>query len=278
MRIFDTHAHYSDEKYDEDRLQLFEKMYVDGVDKVTLIGASKIESEKEKNLAIKYNAIQKVPRFYYTVGDHPDEIIKASPESSEGLSYLDELRKLTQIDGKTLALAIGEIGLDYHGGFKTDWDYKNQKEWFIAEIELARSLNLPIVVHSRDACKDTLDIIKEHAKDLRGIIHCFSYEKEIAKEYIKLGYYIGIGGTVTFKNARKTKEVIEAIDLASIVTETDSPWLAPTPHRGERNDSSYIKYVIEEIAKLKNTELEKTAEILYDNALEVYNLKGNEKG
>ena len=272
MRIFDTHAHYSDAKYDEDRQALFEKMYKEGVDKVTLIGASKIESEKEKNLSIKYNAALNLPRFYYTVGDHPDEIIKVSPDSSEGVKYLDELRELTMINGQLSAIAIGEIGLDYHGDFKTEWDYDNQKKWFIAEIELARSLNLPIVVHSRDACKDTFDIIKEYASDLSGIIHCFSYEKEIAKEYIKLGYYIGIGGTVTFKNARKTKEVVETISLDSIVTETDSPWLAPTPHRGERNDSSYIKYVIEEIARLKNEDMEKIAEILYNNALKVYNL------
>ena len=277
MRIFDTHAHYSDEKYDEDRQVLFERMYVDGVDRITLIGASKVESENEKEISIKYNALAGVPKFYYTVGDHPDEIIKVSPDSSEGANYLDELKQLTMIDGKISALAIGEIGLDYHGDFKTEWDYENQKKWFIAEIELARSLNLPIVVHSRDACKDTLDIIKEYARDLTGIIHCFSYEKEIAEEYVKLGYYIGIGGTVTFKNARKTKEVVEAISIDRIVTETDSPWLAPTPHRGERNDSSYIKYVIEEIARIKNENVVKVAECLYDNALEVYNLKNGSK-
>lgn len=277
MRIFDTHAHYSDEKYDADRLALFEKMYADGVDRVTLIGASKIESEKERNLSIEYSSVPKVPKFYYTIGDHPDEILKVSPDSSEGVKYLDELKQLTMREGELSAIAIGEIGLDYHGDFKTEWDYANQKKWFIAEIELARSINLPIVVHSRDACKDTFDIIKEYARDLTGIIHCFAYEKEIAKEYVKLGYYLGIGGTVTFKNARKTKEVVEEIDLEWIVTETDSPWLAPTPHRGERNDSSYLRYVIEEIAKLKNGDVEKVAEILYDNALKVYNIKYTDK-
>lgn len=272
MKIFDTHAHYSDAKYDIDRLELFKKMYAEGVDSVALIGASKIESGKEKEISIKYNGIDQIPKFYYTVGDHPDEIIKASPDSSEGVSYLDELRQLALVNGKVSSIAIGEIGLDYHGDFKTEWDYENQKRWFIAEIELARSLNLPIVVHSRDACKDTLDIIKNYARDLIGIIHCFSYEKEIAEEYIKLGYYIGIGGTVTFKNARKTKEVVEAISLDKIVTETDAPWLAPTPHRGERNESSYIKYVIEEIARIKGEEIEKIVDVLYNNALMVYNL------
>ena len=273
MRIFDTHAHYSDEKYDIDRDELFSKMYNDGVDRVTLIGASKVESEKEKAIALKYNAMERVPKFYYTVGDHPDEILKCDPDSAEGVSYLDELKKIIYVDGKVTAIAIGEIGLDYHGDFKNESDYENQKKWFIAELNIAKELNLPIVVHSRDACKDTLDMIKTYAKDLSGIIHCFSYEAEIAREYAKLGYYIGIGGTVTFKNGRKVKEVVDAVDIKSIVTETDAPWLAPTPFRGERNTSSYIKYVIEEIARIKNMDVEAAAEILYNNAKEVYNIK-----
>ena len=272
MRIFDTHAHYSDEKYDIDREVLFKKMYELGVDKITLIGASKIESEKEKNVALKFRNVEKVPKFYYTVGDHPDEILKCDPDSEEGARYLDELKKLVYEDDKIGAIAIGEIGLDYHGDFKTESDYENQKKWFIAESSIARKLNLPIVVHSRDACKDTFDLVKTYAKDLSGIIHCFSYEAEIAKEYIKLGYHIGIGGTVTFKNGRKVKEVVDAIDIKNIVTETDAPWLAPTPFRGERNESSYIKYVIEEIANIKKMEVEAAAEILYNNALKVYNI------
>ncbi len=273
MRIFDTHAHYSDEKYDIDRDELFKKMYDEGVDKITLIGASKVESQKEKELSLKYNLIEGVPKFYYTVGDHPDEIPKCDPKSSEGVSYLDELKNVAYEEGKVSAIAIGEIGLDYHGDFKNESDYENQKKWFVEEISIARELNLPIVVHSRDACKDTLDMVRTYGKGLQGIIHCFSYEAEIAKEYVKMGYHIGIGGTVTFKNGRKVKEVVDAIDIASIVTETDAPWLAPTPYRGERNESSYIKYVIEEIANIKKMDIEKAAEILYNNALSVYNIK-----
>lgn len=270
MKIFDTHAHYSDEKYDIDRDDLFKKMYADGVKKITLIGSNFIESKKEKNVANLYNQYKDMPHFYFAVGDHPDDIPKCSPDSADGLKYLDSIKKLA-LDGDK-AIAIGEIGLDYHGDFKDESDFENQKRWFVAEIELARSLKLPIVVHSRDACKDTLDYIKTYANDMRGILHCFSYEKEIALEYVKLGYHIGIGGTVTFKNARKTKEVVESIGIENIVTETDSPYLAPTPHRGERNESSYIRYVIEEIANIKNMDVEKVSEILYQNALEVYGL------
>ena len=272
IKIFDTHAHYSDNVYDNDRETLFKKMYEDGVASITLIGASLEESKKEKELAIKCANAKGVPKFYYTIGDHPDEIPKFSPESQEGTDYLEVLENLCKTNGKVDAIAIGEIGLDYHGDFKTEDDYKNQKEWFKCEISLAKNLNLPIVVHSRDACEDTFSIVKEYMKGMNGIIHCFSYEKEKAIEYAKLGFYIGVGGVVTFKNGRKLKEVVESIPIEKIVTETDAPWLSPTPHRGERNNSSYIKYVIEEIANLKGMDVEKTAEILYNNALDVYGL------
>ena len=273
INIFDTHAHYSDEIYDLDREELFRTMYSDGVKAVTLIGASLENSKKEKEVAIKYRNIELVPKFFYTVGDHPDEIPKFEPESELGTNYLKELEELCFANGSLDAIAIGEIGLDYHGDFKTNTDYKNQKKWFISEIDLAKRLNLPIVVHSRDACKDTFDIIKEQAKGMKGIIHCFSYEKEIALDYVKLGFYIGVGGVVTFKNGRKLREVVDSIPIDSIVTETDAPWLSPMPFRGKRNESSHIKYVIDEIAKIKNMSVDETASILYTNALNVYGLK-----
>lgn len=272
IKIFDTHAHYSDAIYDDDRDELFKEMLDNGVRAVTLIGASLEESKKEKAIAIRYNGKENVPKFYYTIGDHPDEVPKFSPDSNEGIRYLSELEELTKFNAKVDAVAIGEIGLDYYGDFKTDKDYKNQVEWFIAEINIAKRLGLPIVVHSREACKDTYDIVKEYAKGMRGIIHCFSYEREIALNYIDLGFHIGVGGVVTFKNGRKLKEVVEAIPIESIVTETDAPWLSPTPYRGKRNESSYIKYVIEEIARIKSMNVEDSAEILYNNALDVYNL------
>ena len=272
IRIFDTHAHYSDEIYDNDREELLKEMYDSGVKAITLIGASLEESKNEKEIALKYNGRVNMPKLYYTIGDHPDEIPKFRPDSEEGVKYLNELEELTKVEGKLNAVAIGEIGLDYYGDFKTEKDYKNQVEWFITEINIARQLGLPIVVHSREACKDTYDIVKEHAKGMKGIIHCFSYEKEIALNYIDIGFHIGVGGVVTFKNGRKLKEVVEAIPLESIVTETDAPWLSPAPYRGKRNESTYIRYVIEEIAKIKNINITDLSEILYNNALNVYNL------
>ena len=273
IKIFDTHAHYSDSIYDADREELFNKMLTEGVSDIVLIGAGIDESIKEKELVEKYSNNDKFPKLYYTIGDHPDEIPKFSPDSSEGVEYLTKLEELCKNkDGKITTLAIGEIGLDYHGDFKNEDDYKNQAKWFIEEINLAKKFDLPLVIHSRDACKDTLDIMKTYAKNMSAIIHCFSYEKEIALEYEKLGFHIGIGGTVTFKNGRKVKEVVEALELESIVTETDAPWLAPTPYRGKRNQSDYIKLVIEEIARIRNIDVETLAEVLYNNALEIYGL------
>lgn len=273
MRIFDTHAHYNDTIYDVDRKEIFKKMYGERVSDIALIGASLLDSKKEKELAKFYNKVEGVPRFYYVIGDHPDEIPKYSPDCEEGVKYLKQVEDLVYDDnGKIEAIAIGEIGLDYHGDFKNEDDYKRQKEWFIAELSLARKLDLPIVIHSRDACKDTLDIVKTFAKGLTGIVHCFSYEKETALEYVRLGFCIGVGGVVTFKNGRKLVEVVDAIPIENIVTETDAPWLSPTPYRGKRNDSSYIKYVIEEISRIKNIDIDTTAEVLYNNALEIYGL------
>lgn len=272
MKIFDTHAHYSDGIYDEDRKELFRKMYSEGVTDITLISADIESLKKEKSIVVDYADKTGIPKFYFTVGDHPDEIPKYSPDSEEGFAHIDELNKLCKVKNHIEAVAIGEIGLDYYGDHKTEGDYKNQKEWFIAEIELAKKLNLPLVIHSRDACKDTLDMIREYAKGMAGILHCFSYEKEIAIEYIKLGFYIGVGGVVTFKNGKKLKEVVSAIPIERIVTETDAPWLTPTPYRGKRNESTYIKYVISEIANIKSIDESAAASTLYQNAIDVYNL------
>lgn len=273
MKIFDTHAHYSDPIYDVDRDELYKKMFTDGVSDIVLIGANLKNSKEERDLAIKYNHKENMPNFYYTIGVHPDDIPKFRPSSEDGIKYLNELKSLASCDvNNNSAIAIGEIGLDYYGDFKNDEDYKLQKEWFIAQIELAKKMDLPIVVHSRDACKDTLDIIKTYIKGLTGIIHCFSYEKDIALEYAKMGFLIGVGGVVTFKNGRKLKDVVSALSIENIVTETDAPWLSPAPFRGKRNDSSYIKYVIEEIANIKGIDINITSEVLYNNALEIYGL------
>ena len=166
-------------------------------------------------------------------------------------------------------VAVGEIGLDYY------WDNEPrevQKKWFIRQLELARELDLPVLIHSREAAADTMEIMKGHAKGLSGVIHCYSYSKEMAQEYIKMGFYIGVGGVVTFKNAKKLKEVVENIPLISIVLETDCPYMAPEPNRGKRNNSAYIRYVAEKIAELKGITYEEVVEQTEKNARDMYRL------
>ena len=167
-------------------------------------------------------------------------------------------------------VAVGEIGLDYY------WNKDNvelQKNAFIRQIKLAEEMNLPIIVHSREAARDTMDILSEYAAGkVGGVVHCFSYSPEIAVEAVKMGFYIGVGGVVTFKNAKKLKETVEIIPLEKIVLETDCPYLAPTPFRGERNSSLYLEYVVEEIARIKETDADRVKEVTYKNALEMYKI------
>lgn len=198
--------------------------------------------------------------MYAAVGVHPDACGALNEET------FAELEKWCQ---EEKVVAVGEIGLDYH------WDVEPrevQQKWFIRQIELARKLNLPINVHSRDAAEDTFNIIKEHAKGLKGIIHCFSGSKELAVEYVKMGFHIGVGGVVTFKNGKKMKQVVDAIPLESIVLETDCPYLAPEPYRGKRNNSVYIQHVAEEIARIKNVAIEEVLQKTEENARKVYGL------
>lgn len=165
---------------------------------------------------------------------------------------------------------MGEIGLDYY------WDNEShdvQKKWFIRQLGLARELNLPVNIHSREAAQDTMEAVKEHGKGLDGVIHCYSYSKEMALEYVKMGYYIGVGGVVTFKNARKLKETVEEVPLASIVLETDCPYLAPETYRGKRNNSSYIKYMAEEIGRIKGVSGEEVIKQTGENARRLYRLQ-----
>jgi TatD DNase family protein len=183
--------------------------------------------------------VQNYPFMYAAVGLHPDEVGDLDDERFEFLKSQCQNKKV---------VAIGEIGLDYY------WDNEShdiQKKWFVRQLELARELDLPVIIHSRDAAEDTLKIMKEHAQGLRGVIHCFSYSKELAEEYVKMGFHIGIGGVVTFKNGKKLKEVAEVIPLERILLETDCPYLAPEPYRGKRNSSLYIPHIAQAIADIK---------------------------
>lgn len=252
--IFDTHAHYDDEQFDGDRKELLHSMADNGVGTIVNVSASCASCERVVDM------VQDYPFMYAAVGVHPDE---AGGLDEESFARMKELFKRDKV------VAVGEIGLDYY------WDHEShevQKRWFIRQIELAGELGLPILVHSREAAADTMEIIKGYAQGMRGVIHCFSYSKEMAKEYVKMGFCIGVGGVVTFKNARKLKETVKDLPLRSIVLETDCPYLAPEPYRGRRNQSAYIRYVAEEIARLKEISCEEVIAQTEDNARKLYGI------
>lgn len=253
--IFDTHSHYDDEEYENDRDELLRSLKDNSVEMVVNVGASMETSKSALLLSKKYDFV------YAALGVHPSEVCELTEADLEWILNNSREKKV---------VAIGEIGLDYH--------YKEpekpvQKKWFIRQIELAREAKLPIIIHSRDAASDTLEIVKnEKAYELGGVIHCFSYSKEMAMEYVEMGFYIGIGGVLTFKNAKKLKEAAKEIPLESIVLETDCPYLAPEPYRGTRNNSILIKYVAEELANIKGVSTEEIIDITTKNAKKLYRI------
>lgn len=253
--IFDTHAHYDDEAFDEDRESLLESLEKNQITKIVNVGADISSSRATISLTKQY------PFIYGAIGVHPSETKELTQKD---MDWVREVSKSSKI------VAIGEIGLDYYWG---EPEKEVQKKWFREQIKIAKEEKLPVIIHSRDAAKDTLEIMKEEcAEEAGGVIHCFSYSAEMAKEYIQMGFYIGIGGVVTFKNAKKLKEVVEQIPLESIVLETDCPYLAPEGRRGERNCSLYLPRVIQEISSLKQIEESTVIEQTYQNAIQLYHL------
>ena len=253
--IFDTHAHYDDRQFEEDRAELLGSMQEQGVGMIVDAGSDIASWDKIRQLTEQY------PFIYGAIGVHPDEVGELDEEKMQRMEKL--------LSGEKM-VAVGEIGLDYY------WDKEKrdlQKKWFIRQLELARQLDLPVIIHSREAAADTMEIMKQHAKGLDGVIHCFSYSPEQAKEYVKMGFYLGIGGVVTFKNAKKLKEVVQEIPLEALVLETDSPYLAPVPHRGKRNNSQNLVYVAEEIAALKGVSYEEVVRQTTENAKKLYRLE-----
>ncbi len=252
--IFETHAHYDAEQFDEDRELLLGSMPSRGVETVVNIGASLEGCQASIELAKKYAHV------YAAVGVHPDEVGALNEETFSWLKQQYSYEKV---------VAVGEIGLDYY------WDNEShdvQKKWFIAQLKLAKEQKLPVVIHSREATEDTLDIMKEYGRELSGVIHCFSGSVEVAREYVKMGYYLGIGGVVTFKNSRKLKEVVVDTPLEHLVLETDAPYLAPTPNRGKRNDSTQLEYVAREIAELKGITYEEVVNVTRENGRKLYGI------
>jgi len=248
--LFDTHVHLNDKVYENYEKTINEALS-ENVVKMMVIGFDLESSKRAVEIANKYEFI------YAAIGIHPSE---ANKDYNNDLIELEKL-----INNKVVA--IGEIGLDYHydGVIK-----ENQKDLFIKQIKLAKKYNLPITIHSRDACKDTVDILKEYKEYYKkGIMHCYAYSYEISKELEKLGFVFAFGGVVTYKNAREIKETAAKIDINKIILETDAPYLTPTPYRGKLNEPKYIKYVAEEIANIKGLSLKEVEDITYRNSCEI---------
>lgn len=276
--IFDTHAHYDDEKFNSDREQVLAGLSEAGVGNVVNIGANMATSRSTVELAGRYDFMKAA------VGVHPEDIAELVPyadgtrgNAGEAVKNLEELRELAQSEKVVM---IGEIGLDYY------WDkdhHKEQIEGFRKQIRLALELGLPICVHSRDAAEDTYNVLREEydraksdGKQLRAIIHCFAYSKEMAERFLEMGFLLGIGGVVTFKNSKKLKEVVKEVPAERLVLETDCPYLAPEPHRGERNSSAFLPLVVAEIARLKDIPEDEIISVTRENAEKF--LFGNETG
>lgn len=249
--IFETHAHYDDERFLEDQNEILMQMEEAGVGRIINVGAS-IESTKTTlELAKTY------PFVYAAVGVHPSEVDGLNEETFAWLKEQTAYEK---------TVAVGEIGLDFYWD-KEPKQQELQKFWFKRQLALAKEVNLPIIIHSRDAAEATMSIMKEmHAEELNGVIHCYSYSREMAMEFIDMGYYIGVGGVVTFKNAKKLVEAVEAIPLSRIVIETDCPYMAPEPHRGKRNSSLYLPHIVDKIAEIKGVSAQEVERVTEENA------------
>lgn len=254
--IFETHAHYDDEKYNDDRDSLIRSLPENGIEYVVNIGSS-IEGCRATTELIKQYEF-----FYGALGVHPSEVQFITEEFFQWLT--DEAEKNPKVK------AVGEIGLDYYW---EEPERRLQKNWFERQIELARKLHKPMVIHSRDAAKDTYDIMSAlKCEEIGGVIHCFSYSTEEAKKYLDMGFYIGIGGVVTFKNAKKLLEVAEYVPMERILLETDCPYLAPEPNRGKRNSSLNLTYIAAKIAEVRNISYEEVVTATNENARRMYGI------
>lgn len=258
MQFFDSHSHYNDEKFNDDREQLIQDTYNDGVTKFVCAGYNIKSSLDAIELSENYEFI------YSICGISPNDI----PQSEQELwKNMEEISKIVEENQSKKIVAIGEIGLDYY------WNKDNkelQKQAFIKQIDLANKLDLPIVIHSRDASVDTIDIIKTHQVHKKGIFHCCQLNQEMIRQALELGYYISFAGPITFKNAKNAEDCVKIVPMDRILIETDSPYLSPEPNRGKRNDSRNVKYVAQKIAEFKKLSLEEVAKITYENAMRIF--------
>ena len=255
MELFDSHAHYDDEKFEEDREEILKEIYKSGVTKLVNAGYSLESSKSTIQIANSHDFI------YSTVGISPNDI---ADYKKEDLKEIENLAKSPKV------VAIGEIGLDYY------WNKENkdlQKEVFISQIEIANKLNLPIVIHTREAVYDTLEILKNNNCNKKGIFHCCPFNVDLVREGLKLGFYISFAGPTTFKNSKNAPEIIKMVPLDKMLIETDSPYLSPEPFRGKRNDSRNVKYIAQKIAEVKQIPLEEVAKATYNNAEKIFGNK-----
>ncbi|MBO4541106.1 MAG: TatD family hydrolase [Bacilli bacterium] len=257
MKYLDSHCHINDEKLHPVRDEVFSRANEAGVSPILVIGWDVESSRKAVEIAHEYQGV------YAAVGIHPENLDGISEET---LSQIEELAKDEKV------LAIGEIGLDYHW-FHEKEHHELQKKWFIRQIELANKLNLPISIHAREAIGDLLEILKNHPLKRSGVLHCYSGSPESLKEFAKLGFYFGFDGPITYKNAKEPKESVKACPLERILTETDSPYLTPVPHRGKTNEPAYIPHILAEIASLKEADEDFVAEQVQKNFRELFFVK-----
>lgn len=253
--IFETHAHYDDEQFNNDRDLLIQSLLSGKICTIINVGASIEGTKASVELAEQYEQV------YAAAGVHPSEIEELNEETFAWLRKQTEHKKV---------VAVGEIGLDYYWEKKPDAQAR-QREWFERQMELARDCGLPVIIHSREAAGDTVKIMqKVHAEEIPGVVHCYSYSAQLADEFVNMGYYIGVGGVVTFKNAKKLKETVQKIPLSKILLETDAPYMAPEPYRGKRNQSGYLSFVAEKIAEIKGISAEEVEETTRNNAKELF--------
>ncbi len=259
MELFDSHAHLDDEKFDEDRDNLIEQIKKAGVAKFISAGYSLEGSRKAKELAEQYDFI------YATAGISPNDIPQTEDELWKVLLEIEEMVKQSK-----KIVAIGEIGLDYY------WNEENkdlQKKAFTKQIEIANRLKLPIVIHTREAVMDTIQILKQNQVYAKGVFHCCPLNRELVREALKLGFYISFAGPVTFKNSKNADEIIQMVPNEKILIETDSPYLSPEPLRGRRNDPRNVKYIAQKIATIKNLNLEEVAQMTFENTERIFSIK-----
>lgn len=260
MEFFDSHSHYNDGKFDEDRKEIIQETYESGITKFVCAGYDIESSEFSLKIANDYKFI------YSIVGVSPNDV----PESLNEIdNMIEKIESLINSDKNKKIVAIGEIGLDYY------WNKENkdiQREMFVKQIELANKYNLPIVIHTREAVDDTLKILRENNVKNRGVFHCCPLNRELVKQGLDLGFYISFAGPITFKNSKNAEEIVNMVPIERMLIETDSPYLAPEPKRGTRNDSRNVKFVAEKIAEFKGLKLNEVADSTYNNAKRIFRI------